>query len=200
MTQIGLCYYSRIISDDVVDDFVSTISTSGLDLSVEREEEVPIQAGLEWLAPTALIVFLAKPYFESFLSEMGKDHYNLLKKALKSVASRLLCRFGPKIYPVHSNGKVKRSGEYSLAFSMYVKVSEDLNLKLLFPSRLQDEGVHEIIDAYSSFIEALYAGQIAEELIHTLSAGRVIGRTMLITYDFESKEVRPVDPIPQNSN
>ncbi|MCF8145638.1 MAG: hypothetical protein K9N21_17130 [Deltaproteobacteria bacterium] len=197
MTQIGLCYFSRIVSDDVVDDFVSTISTSGLSLTVEREEEVPIQGGLEWLAPTALIVFLAKPYFEAFLSEMGKDHYNLLKKALKKAANRLLGPSRPEILLVHSKGKVKSSGEYSLAFSIHVKVSEDLNLKLLFPTELREEGVHEIIEAYSDFIAALYAGKVDEELIHKLSAGRVIGKTMLVAYDFESKEVGPVDPIPR---
>jgi hypothetical protein len=197
MTQIGLSYFSEIVSNDIVDEFVSTISTSGLSLSVEREEEVPIQAGLEWLAPTALIVFLAKPYFQSFLSEMGKDHYNLLKKALKAIANRLLGRSGPKIHLIHSRGKAKSSGEYSLAFSIYVEVSEKLNLKLLFPSELQEEGVHEIIEAYSNFIETLYAGQLDETLIQKLSGGRVIGKTMLIAYNIEAKELSPVDPIPR---
>ncbi len=197
MTQIALCYFSEFVSDDIVDEFVAIVSTSGLSLTVEREEEVPIQAGLEWLAPTALIVFLAKPYFESFLSEMGKDHYNLLKKALKAVANRLLGRSRPKIRLIQSKGKAKSSGEYSLAFSIYVEISEKLNLKLLFPTELQEEGVHEIIKAYSNFIEALYVGQIDETLMHKLTRGRVIGKTMLVTYDLEAKELSPVDPIPQ---
>lgn len=194
--QIGVWYLSQLVSDEVVDEFVTTVSTSGLSLSVEREEEVPIQAGLEWLIPTALVVFLAKPYFQSFLSEMGKDHYNLLKKALKKVANRLLNRSGPKIRVV-SKGKAKSSGEYSLAFSIYVDVSEKLNLKLLFPAELGEEGVHEIVEAYSDFIEALYAGQIDEAVIRKLSSGRVFGKTMLIAYDAEAKEVKPVDPVPQ---
>lgn len=197
MTQINVWYISEVVSDDIVDEFISTITTPGFSPSVEREEKVPVQAGLELLAPTALIVFLAKPYFESFLSEMGKDHYNLLKKALKAAANRLLSRSGPKIRLVHSNGKIKNSGKYSLTFSIYVEVSEKLNLKLLFPVELQEEGVHEIIEAYSSFIEALYAGQIDEILIHKLSGGRVIGKTMLIAYDVETKALSPVDPIPQ---
>lgn len=200
MTQIGLWYISEMVSDDVVDEFVSTISTSSLSFCVEREEEVPIQAGLEWLAPTALIVFLAKPYFESFLSEMGKDHYILLKKALKAVANRLLGRSGPKLRLIHSKGKAKSSGEYSLASSIYVEVSEKLSLKLLFPTKLQEEGVREIIEAYSDFIEALYAGQIDETLMHKLSGGRVIGKTMLIAYDVKTKELGPVDPVPQKHN
>lgn len=200
MTHIHLRYISEVVSDDIVDEFISAISTQGLSPSVEREEKFPIQAGLEWLAPTALIIFLAKPYFESFLSEMGKDHYNILKKALKALANRLLGRSGPKIRLIHSKGKIKNSEKYSLTFSIYVEVSEKLNLKLLFPIELQEEEVHEIIETYSSFIEALYTGQMDEALIHKLSGGRVIGKTMLIAYDIEAKTLSPVDPIPQKQS
>ena len=195
MIQIGLQYLSKIVSDEVIDDFVSTIEYSGLSLSVEREEKVPIQNTIEWLAPTALIVYLAKPYFESFLSEMGKDHYNLLKKALKKVAKQLLGPSGPKMHIVNSNGAIKTTGDFSLTFSIIVGVSESLNLKLLFPTELREEGVHEIIEAYSNFIDSLYTGDLKEELIQKLSAGRVLGRTMLVTYNQKSKEIEPVDPI-----
>ncbi len=87
-----------------------------------------------------------------------------------------------------------------MTFSMYLNVSENLNLKLLFPIGLQEEEVYEIIEAYSNFIEALYEDQIDEELIHKLNAGRVIGRTLFVAYDFESKEIGPVDPILQKRN
>jgi len=199
MKQISLWYVSRIVQDDIVNEFVSSISVPGLFVSVERKEEYPIQAGLEWLAPTALIVFLAKPYFESFLSEMGKDHYNLLKKALKAVANRLLGRRGPKIRRI-SKGKAENSIKYSIAFSIYVDVSENLTLKLLFPAELEEEDVHEMIEAYLNFIEALYAGKIGETLVAKLSSGRLIGKTMLVAYDIETKELNPVDPIPTNRN
>jgi hypothetical protein len=199
MTQIGLWYVSGMVQDGIVNEFVSSISAPGLSVSVEREEKYPIQAGLEWLAPTALIVFLAKPYFQSFLSEMGKDHYNLLKKALKAVANRLLGRAGPKIRRI-AKGKGESSVKYSRAFSIYVDVSEKLTLKLLFPAELEEEGVHKIIEAYSNFIDALYAGKIDETLMAKLSGGRVIGKTMLVAYDIEAKELCPVDPIPANKN
>ncbi len=199
MTQIGLYYFSGIIPDDIVDEFVAAVSASGLSLSVEREDEVPIQAGLEWLAPTALIVFLAKPYFQSFLSEMGKDHYNLLKKALKTMASSLLGRSRPKINLIQSSGKIKSSGQYSPAFSIYLEVSEKLTLKLLFPTELEEQKIHEIIEAYLDFIEGLYTGQIDEGVMQKLGGGRAIGKTMLITYDIEAKEISPIDPVPPRS-
>jgi hypothetical protein len=198
-TQIGLCYFSDIIPDEIVNEFVAAVSAPRLSLSVEREEVVPIQAGLTWLAPTALIVFLAKPYFQSFLSEMGKDHYNLLKKALKELASRLLSHSCPKIHLIQSSGKTKSHAEYSLAFSIWLEVSEKLRIKLLFPVELEEKKVHEIIEAYSSFIEALYTGQIDERLVQKLRDGRVIGKIMLIAYNDKTKEIDPVDPVPRTS-
>jgi hypothetical protein len=188
-----------MVQDNIVNEFVSSISAPGLSVSVEREEKYPIQAGLEWLAPTALIVFIAKPYFQSFLSEMGKDHYNLLKKALKAIAGRLVSRSRPKIRSI-AKGKAKSSEQYSIAFSIYVEVSEKLTLKLLFPTELEEDGVHKIIEAYSNFIEALYAGKIDENLMAKLNSGRVIGKTMLVAYDIEAKELNPVDPITPKKN
>jgi hypothetical protein len=199
MTQICLWYVSEMVQDNIVNEFVSSISAPGLSVSVEREEKYPIQAGLEWLAPTALIVFIAKSYFQSFLSEMGKDHYNLLKKALKAIAGRLVGRSRPKICSI-AKGKSKSSEQYSIAFSIYVDVSEKLTLKLLFPTELEEDGVHKIIEAYSNFIDALYAGKIDENLMDKLNSGRVIGKTMLVAYDIEAKELNPVDPIPPKKN
>src|SRR5471032_377269 len=60
--------------------------------SEERESNGP-QAGLEWLMPTAVIFFIGKAYFDGILKEVGKDHYGLLKKGVKSLYERMV---GPK--------------------------------------------------------------------------------------------------------
>jgi len=192
-----LVYVSEAVPDQLIEEFVETISTPELTPIVERVEKFPFQAGIEWLAPTALIVYIAKPYFEAFLSEMGKDHYALLKNALKTVANRLLGRSGPKVRIV-SGSRVRGANNYSMAFSIYVVVNEDLNLKLLFPLNLTTEEIHEAIEAYTDFIENLYLGNINQDIMDKLKDGRVFGRTMLIAYDFEKKILEPISPIPNN--
>lgn len=198
MDTIRLVYFSEAVPDQLIDELVGTIAMPGLSPIVERVEKFPIQAGIEWLAPTALVVYIAKPYFEAFLSELGKDHYALLKKALKTAANRLLGRSGPKIRIVHSGGKSRGANKYSMAFSICVVVDEKLNLKLLFPLELTTEEVHEAIEAYTDFIENLYLGNINQDIIEKLKGGRVVGRTMLIAYDFEKKILEPIDPILKN--
>lgn len=155
MNPIRLWYVAEMVPEDVISGLTEAISASGGPSLVEREEKYPMQAGLEWLAPTALVVFIAKPYFESFLTEMGKDHYNLLKKAVKKAATHLLNRSAPKFRIIHSPGKVHTAATYSPAFSIYVEINSKLNLKLLFPSEPTEKEIEEIFDVYSSFIEDL---------------------------------------------
>ena len=64
-------------------DFVETVRSEKLDFRVLERPSVPM-AGIEWLMPTAIFVYLAKPYFESFLKEMGKDHYALVNGGSRS--------------------------------------------------------------------------------------------------------------------
>lgn len=196
MNQIRLWYVAEMVPEDVISGLTEAISASGGAPLVEREEKYPMQAGLEWLAPTALVVFIAKPYFESFLTEMGKDHYNLLKKALEKAAARLLDRSAPKFRIVHSPGKVHTAATYSPAFSIYVEINSKLNIKLLFPADPTENEIQEIFEVYSSFLEDLYLGQIKQSLLDKLIQGRVVGRTMLVAYDFTTRAITPVDPIP----
>ncbi len=64
------------------------MSAPGLDLVVESRPSNGPLAGLEWLIPTGVILFLAQGYFNGFLNEMGKDHYEVLKAGLKALRRR----------------------------------------------------------------------------------------------------------------
>lgn len=77
---------------------------------------------------------------------------------------------------------------------MYVEINRELSLKLLFPVVLTEEEVQEVIEAYTSFIDDLYSGTINDELLRRLSKGKVAVKTMLITYNFETKKLSSVDP------
>jgi len=92
---IGISYLAGT-PDDAVSEFVTTVERPGLELRVQHQEPTP-RASMEWLAATAVVVYLAKPYFDGFLSEMGKDHYNALKRGLVALGKRLLSRSAPQV-------------------------------------------------------------------------------------------------------
>lgn len=95
MVPIAIQYNAEVVPDDLVDEFVAAIATTEFTPDVNRLERSPIYATIEWLVPTALVIFITKSYFQSFLTEMGKDHYTLLKNALKRAANRLIGQSGP---------------------------------------------------------------------------------------------------------
>ena len=68
---IGLSYRSDIESD-LFDDFISLVSVQDLRLYIEERQKT-IYAGLEWLVPTAVFIFISKSYFDGFLKEMGRS-------------------------------------------------------------------------------------------------------------------------------
>jgi hypothetical protein len=71
--------YQEDIPKQFMSDLIDTISVDGLFLKSESHKP-NIFATMEWAIPTMIIAYIAKPYFESFLKEAGKDHYQLLKK------------------------------------------------------------------------------------------------------------------------
>ena len=77
--------YEKGIDPKTVADFEADVATQGLVVKTnERSKSGPF-AGIEWLLPTAIMVIIAKPYFDSFLREAGKDHYHILKKNLSNL-------------------------------------------------------------------------------------------------------------------
>jgi len=81
--------YRKEICTDVIDDFIQLVSVPRLRLIVDKREKDGPYAGIEWLLPTAVVFFICKSYFDGFLKEMGKEHYHLLKNALKILAKRV---------------------------------------------------------------------------------------------------------------
>lgn len=85
-----LLAYSQPILEDTFDEFRQLLASGGLAIQTENREPPGPQAGLEWLLPTAVFFFIGKSYFEGIFKEMGKNHYGLMKKGLKTLYARLI--------------------------------------------------------------------------------------------------------------
>jgi|TARA_R110000851_G_C13082300_1_gene565908 hypothetical protein len=78
------------IPDEQFVEFKDAVSASGLDVVVESRPAAGPYAGVEWFIPTAIVFFVAKSYFDGFLKEAGKDHYQLLKSKLSKTAAKTM--------------------------------------------------------------------------------------------------------------
>lgn len=177
------------LPEALVDDFVNEIAAPKLTL--QRDTHSGFVAGLEWLMPTAIVLFITQAYFSALLGELGKEHYKVLKRAaarLYEKASSLgFTRLG-------SPGKIREDESYSFAFSIMVPASGAMTLKLLIQPNLSKAEAEEAISAFLDLIESLFNGTTENEVIERLGRTPQVSRTLLLAYDFNSNRIEPVDP------
>ncbi|NOQ75376.1 MAG: hypothetical protein GQ574_25420 [Crocinitomix sp.] len=117
-----------------------------------RKKGIEMYAALEWAIPTAVVVYILKPYFDSFLKEAGKDHYkwltqkmkNLLKKSRKIEATLVHSDLSPK--------KNTEGNNQSNTISLRVQIKEGRFVKLLFDKNMTVEEWESAIDQLLEFV------------------------------------------------
>lgn len=177
------------------DEVRRLLGAEGDQVEIEQRDEAGPFAGLEWLIPTAVIFFIGKAYVDGFVKEIGKDHYNLLKSALKTLWAKFVGPQSPALTIIGTAGKVRAPTEYSLLFSLVAEAPDGLRFKLLIRSHATQEEYQATIDAFVDFLDAFHTLQLPSELIAELKNVRVVGKTLLLAYDPLAKRVRPVDPL-----
>jgi len=184
--------YEKNIPDEIISAFVSDISAPGLAIRSEAREP-EFHAGVEWYIPTALIIFIGKAYFDSFLKEMGKEHYRLLKKGINSLWKYFFGHERPfKFKRVSSKGKVSVVPQYSIALSLMTDLSDQYRIKYLLKDNLSEDDFKKAIEHFFNFLEELSAGVLNPEIKHQLQNTRAVGCTILLTYDGSLKILNAV--------
>lgn len=177
----------------VFEDFVEAVSAPGLDLTIESREPPGPFAGVEWLIPTGVILFITQGYFNGFLGEMGKDHYDALKKAFKALRQRFS---SVKVTLVGSPGKASEEQPYSLVYSIYFDADERRTFKFLVPNDDDaDATADAVMDVFGDFLEAYYAEELSPDHATLLADAPAFGGTVLIAFNPKSGRIEPIHPI-----
>lgn len=182
------------IPSEAFDDLVKTVSHDDLQFLVE-ERENDVYAGIEWLLPTAVVIYIGKSYFDGFLKEMGKDHYALLKKGLKALWGKMLGPSAPEPTVISSPGKVSKEQPYSLVYSIMAETGTDYRFKLLLPRGLSQEEYETTVDGFFSFLEKFHAKELDAPTLEHLNSVRLIGSVVPVVYDTSIKSVRALNPL-----
>lgn len=180
---------------EYVADFTDTVRADGLELLVQSRPTGTPFAAIEWMMPTAIVAYLAKPYFESFLKEMGKDHYGLLKVGLKNIYARVAGPKAPEVSLVSSAGKIDKEQPYSLFFSVVFEGPNGNRFKLLIPRPITETEYDLAINAFLDFADRLHSKGLDEQFAEALKAIPNPGRTLLVVYDVAEKHIKPIDPL-----
>lgn len=188
-------FHTTSIPKEVFAEFEKLVAAENLDLRIESREENGPFAGIEWLIPTAVIVYISKSYFDGFLKEMGKDHYALLKAGLKTLRTKLLGSEAPKVTIISTKGKSSSDQRYSLHYSILAEGNGGLRFKLLLQREVTADEYEEIIASFLAFLQAYHSGNLDPGSMERMKQVRVIGRTLLLAFNRESKSIEPIDPL-----
>lgn len=101
------------IPREFLTEFEESVRADGLEVQFHPIPSGTAYAGIEWLMQTAIVAYVAKPYFECFLKEMGKDHYNLLKEGFKKLYAKVSGPRAPEVTLIATAGKVAKEQPYS---------------------------------------------------------------------------------------
>ena len=176
-------------------DFTDSVRADRLEVLVQtRPSGVPF-AAIEWLMPTAIVAYLAKPYFESFLKEMGKDHYGLVKQGLKKLYARVAGPDAPEVALVSTAGKIPKDQPYSLFFSVVLEGPEGNRFKLLIPRPISELEYEVAIGAFLDFADRLHSKRLDKGTVAAFEDVPHVGGTVLVVYDVEAKTLKPIDPL-----
>ena len=196
---IALAYQEPIINPDVIAGFEEEIQSPGLKVLVEPVPMMGARAALEWLLPTAIVAYIAKPYFESFLSEMGKDHYEVIKKALEKLRARIQAKFRDRLRIVASKGKLGPDAhKFSPVFSIEAESPFGYRVKLLIQTEIQPESFDLAVEAFLRLLAECYSTETLSEQSKLLLSNNPIGSVLLVCFNSDTGELEYVNPIPEN--
>lgn len=182
------------VSPETFNDLVQTVSNDDLQLLVE-ERENGVYAGIEWLLPTAVIVYISKSYFDGFLKEMGKDHYAVLKQGVKALWGKMLGPSAPEPSVISSQGKVSKEQQYSLVYSIMAETGTGHRIKLLLPRGLSQKEYEATVEGFLGFLEKFHAKELDASTQEQMNSVRSVGGVVPVVYDTSRKSIRALDPL-----
>lgn len=138
--------YVETFGDPEFANVIEDLRSHGIDAEQESREE-SVYASLEWVLPTAIVLFVADKYFGTLLEELAKEHYPRIRIALVRVISRVFARNNGPYLTVFASppGKVKNRHEH--AVSIYSRNRDGLPIKFLVDDSIAvDTAVDEIFE------------------------------------------------------
>jgi hypothetical protein len=188
--------HRKDIPEEVMTAACLELNNTGL--SCERKEigVTGPYSSLEWLIPTAIVLFISEPYLKSFLGEMGKDHYNILKTALAGLGRKLFGKPGtiPEIKLMTAGGKVKKD-RCSYTFSIIADSKDGRVIKLMFPEKITEHEVSLATEVFVEFCRCHYAGEKSGDIPKKFNI-KGIDEQIIVMVNRKTRGIEFLDPLP----
>ena len=197
LPQIGVSYEEgHILLRSITDDFTEKIDAPGIEIQCESRPQLGPMMCIEWYIPTALIIFIGKAYFDSFLKEMGKDHYGAFKNGMSLIWERLFSKDKVLEYKlVGTKGKLTENYIYSLEFSLVGEIEQGKSFKFLFESDIGESEFRDRAELILNFLNTYHTNPAEIDRYFSYNENAVSDKTtILVAYDEKSKKLTNLDP------
>lgn len=187
--------YEDHFSSGLFNDFIESTNEEGLNVIVEPRESDGVYAGLEWFLPTAIIVFIGKSYFDGFLKEAGRDHYNKLKGSLSNLTDKTMSI--PRIEPLiiaSSPNKIRENNPYTFVLSIYAESNDGNKFKLLLPKVSSTVDYTDIVFTFLNFLDDYHCGVKVLEDIGVDEESIRVGSLILVHMNPDNKKIEWLNP------
>lgn len=184
--------FSHHVPEEIIKEIDDIFQQSKIPYFIEKQENKGPYAGIEWLLPTAIGVFILPSYFGGMFGEMGKDHYLMIKKAMKKIGYHVFKNKTIQIsYISSSNSPKKINNNFSATLSFIVKAPTGKNYKFIFPQNISYDEYLESIDKILEFVNK------KSELLEFIEKNKniVITEMLVCTYDIKQSEIIALDPL-----
>lgn len=179
--------FEESLTTDIFKSFEESVSTEGLNLIVDSREPSGPMACAEWYILTGVAAYISKSYFDGFLKEMGKDHYQYFKDHLSNLTSKVMA--DPRIEPtlLGTEGKISSNNPFSLAFSVHAEADDGNTFKLLIPKASNGNDYNLMVSKFMDFISDYHLGLQTLDSIGCAWAGsKPPGGMIFVHYNTDS--------------
>jgi hypothetical protein len=130
----------------VAEEFETELRAAGVKVDLEVRSS-SIYAGLEWLVPTAIAVFITQKYLGTLLQEAAKDHYAIFKTAFLRLIKRTTGR-GREIHlQYQASNRAKLPSGDPVVLSLWVKLRSSRSVVFIFEHGIENETAPAALDA-----------------------------------------------------
>lgn len=150
---------------DIATEFAAEARRSGARVHLEEKHQSGVYAGLEWVVPTAIAVFLANQYVGTLLQEAAKDHYPTLKAAFRRLVRRTTGQDREVSIKIVSAGAAKVRDADPATLSLWVALGDSRRIVFRFDHELSPQA----LDAATDELFALLLSYAPDDDAHLLA-------------------------------
>lgn len=179
--------YDNYFGDELGSEFTLGLNRKSVNIMTRKYGvyDEP-QMCAEWFLPSLITAYIAKPYFEAMLQELGKEHFQLLKKKLSNIGSDTIKK--QRIEPtfVATQGKISGSNPYSHSFSIMAESSEGFTFQFLIPKYNEDCDYQNLIYKFMDFVNDYHLGLLPD---FEVKARDIVSRRVFVHFNENTKKI-----------